>query len=129
MAIGDSITAGAYLRGTRSDPDLSVSEWRGQSYAAGMDDGAVTIPNVRSSLHLSMPIMLNITCQFIRHYNSAATGGSIGSHNFLEICFGKISISRCGAVLTPPFKGSSVCLGHWDGMQRSINLMLLGPVH
>lgn len=48
MALGDSITAGAFIRGIQNDPEISVSEWRGQSYAAGMDDGAVTIPNVRS---------------------------------------------------------------------------------
>jgi phospholipase B1 len=59
MAIGDSITAGALLRGRQSSVLLSLSEWRGQSYAAGMDDGAVTIPNVRSS-NLSMPTGLNI---------------------------------------------------------------------
>lgn len=46
MAIGDSITAGAFSRGLQSDIFLDLSEWRGQSYAAGMDDGAVTIPNV-----------------------------------------------------------------------------------
>lgn len=46
MAIGDSITAGAFSRGLQSNPFLSLSEWRGQSYAAGMDEGAVTIPNV-----------------------------------------------------------------------------------
>jgi phospholipase B1, membrane-associated len=93
MALGDSITAGAYIRGAHSNPDLTVSEWRGQSYAAGMDDGAVTIPNVRSSLHLSMLTVLNTSSQLIKHYNSAATGGSRGSNNFLEICIGKAPIS------------------------------------
>ena len=46
MAIGDSITAGAFSRGIQENPLLSLSEWRGQSYAAGMDEGAITIPNV-----------------------------------------------------------------------------------
>jgi phospholipase B1 len=46
MALGDSITAGALSRGLQSDPLLDLSEWRGQSYAAGMDNGAITIPNV-----------------------------------------------------------------------------------
>jgi phospholipase B1 len=46
MAIGDSITAGALLRGLQRNPFLDLAEWRGQSYAAGMDDGAITIPNV-----------------------------------------------------------------------------------
>jgi phospholipase B1 len=46
MALGDSITAGALSRGLQNDPFLDLSEWRGQSYAAGMDDGAITIPNV-----------------------------------------------------------------------------------
>jgi phospholipase B1, membrane-associated len=45
MAIGDSITAGALSRGLQKNPFFDLSEWRGQSYAAGMDDGAITIPN------------------------------------------------------------------------------------
>jgi phospholipase B1, membrane-associated len=88
MAIGDSITAGALARGRQSNPLHTLTEWRGQSYAAGMDDGAVTIPNVRSSSHLSMPTALNISSQFIKHYNSVATGGSKGSNGFPEVCFG-----------------------------------------
>ncbi|KAG8815929.1 hypothetical protein FRC18_001248, partial [Serendipita sp. 400] len=60
LAVGDSITAGAFSRGFQKNPFLSLSEWRGQSYAAGMDDGAITIPN------------------FIKHYNPSATGGSRG---------------------------------------------------
>lgn len=74
LALGDSITAGAFSRGLQSNPFLSLSEWRGQSYAAGMDEGAVTIPN------------------FIKHYNPAATGGSKGSNPFPEICFGFICL-------------------------------------
>jgi phospholipase B1 len=46
MALGDSISAGALLRGLQSDGLIDLSEWRGQSYAAGIDDGAITIPNV-----------------------------------------------------------------------------------
>ena len=48
MAIGDSITAGTFLRGIQQNPFEDITEWRGQSYAAGMDDGAITIPNVGS---------------------------------------------------------------------------------
>ena len=130
MALGDSITAGAYLRGNQSDPDLCVSEWRGQSYAAGMDGGAVTIPNVRSYSRFSIPNVLNILFQFIKHYNSAATGGSKGFNNFLEICMGKApDIEQHDAILMLPFKGSSVPLDQWDGMKKSTNLMLPGPVH
>lgn len=67
MAVGDSITAAAFAKGpgciatprviliangswTRVGfrPILhnSFAEWRGVSYAAGMDDGALTVPNV-----------------------------------------------------------------------------------
>lgn len=74
LAIGDSITAGAFSRGLQANPFLSLSEWRGQSYAAGMDDGALTIPNL------------------IRHYNPKATGGSKGSNIFPEVCFGLICL-------------------------------------
>ncbi|KAG8831135.1 hypothetical protein FRC17_003618 [Serendipita sp. 399] len=74
LALGDSITAGAFSRGFQTNPFLSLSEWRGQSYAAGMDNGAITIPN------------------FIKHYNPSATGGSRGSNIFPEICFGFICL-------------------------------------
>ena len=66
MALGDSITAGCLAKGTpplnthgkgRTDvitgiqpnPLQTFLEWRGVSYAAGGDAGALTIPNVRRS--------------------------------------------------------------------------------
>ncbi len=45
MAIGDSITAGALAQGQQTNPLLDVAEWRGLSFAAGGDPGALTIPN------------------------------------------------------------------------------------
>lgn len=78
MAIGDSITAGAFSRGMlfstvrAATPSQTqhlsglqpwylsdLSEWRGESYAIGMDPGAITLPNVRV-LYLTRPmVMLN----------------------------------------------------------------------
>jgi len=50
MAVGDSITAGAFAEGIVSDDVLSsFGEWRGKSYAGGGDPGALTVPNVRLS--------------------------------------------------------------------------------
>jgi hypothetical protein len=50
MAIGDSITAGAFLRGIQTNVLKSFSEWRGQSYAGGGDPGAITVPNVSTQI-------------------------------------------------------------------------------
>lgn len=72
MAIGDSISAGAFSRGIQSNLLLSFSEWRGQSYAGGGDSGAITVPNL------------------IKHYNPAVTGGSTGSNAVVELCFGPL---------------------------------------
>lgn len=66
MAIGDSITAGAFAKGKlmtvklehkftlRTCPGIDPNdklmnwvEWRGVSYAGGGDDGAITMPNVQ----------------------------------------------------------------------------------
>lgn len=45
----------------------SVNEFRGQSYGAGGDPGAVTLPN------------------FVNHYNSSLKGASVGEH-LVEFC-------------------------------------------
>lgn len=76
MAIGDSITAGTFLRGLQNTIFEDITEWRGQSYAAGMDEGAITIPNL------------------IKHYNPFVTGGSKGSNLIgpLELCLGPLCI-------------------------------------
>lgn len=51
MAIGDSITGGAFAKGINPDnKDLNYVEWRGVSYAGGGDPGAITMPNVRELL-------------------------------------------------------------------------------
>ncbi|KAG8688905.1 hypothetical protein FRC08_011205 [Ceratobasidium sp. 394] len=51
MAIGDSITAGAFAQGiNRKNPLLNFVEFRGLSYAGGGDPGAITVPNVRLGL-------------------------------------------------------------------------------
>ncbi|CAE6512989.1 unnamed protein product [Rhizoctonia solani] len=71
MAIGDSITAGAFAKGI--DPDnknLNWVEWRGVSYAGGGDPGAITMPNL------------------LKHYNSTLVGGAVGYNPGYEICFG-----------------------------------------
>ncbi|KAG8717615.1 hypothetical protein FRC08_007098 [Ceratobasidium sp. 394] len=71
MAIGDSITAGAFAKGI--DPDdkyLNWVEWRGLSYAGGGEEGAVTIPNL------------------LKHYNNTLVGGAQGYNPGYEICFG-----------------------------------------
>ncbi|CCA72228.1 hypothetical protein PIIN_06162 [Serendipita indica DSM 11827] len=72
MALGDSITASAFSRGIQNNTLLSFSEWRGESYAAGMDAGAITIPNL------------------IKNYKPSLTGGSLGSNPTIELCFGPL---------------------------------------
>ncbi|KAG8823498.1 hypothetical protein FRC17_009307 [Serendipita sp. 399] len=72
MALGDSITAGAFSRGIQSNFLKSFSEWRGDSYAGGMDPGAITIPNL------------------IKNYKPSLTGGSLGSNAGVELCFGPL---------------------------------------
>ncbi|KIM23897.1 hypothetical protein M408DRAFT_27493 [Serendipita vermifera MAFF 305830] len=72
MALGDSISAGAFSRGIQDDFLLSLSEWRGESYANGANPGAITVPNL------------------IKHYNPFVTGGSLGSNDFIELCFGPL---------------------------------------
>lgn len=47
MALGDSISAGWFLGGIRETADLTAYEYRGSSWAAGGDEGQVTVPNVR----------------------------------------------------------------------------------
>jgi phospholipase B1 len=66
-----------------------ISEYRGNSYAMGVDTDAVTLPN------------------FIKHYNSSVQGGSILSH-IVSYCQGnscgfpetlcKFKINICGNV-------------------------------
>lgn len=46
-----SITAGWFLGGIRETEEQTMHEYRGSSYAAGGDEGAITIPNVS---HLSI---------------------------------------------------------------------------
>ncbi|QRV83156.1 carbohydrate esterase family 16 protein [Ceratobasidium sp. AG-Ba] len=71
MAIGDSITAGAFAKGIDpSDKFLNWVDWRGVSYAGGADDGAVTVPNI------------------LKHYNSNLIGGARGYNPGYELCFG-----------------------------------------
>ncbi|KAG8854234.1 hypothetical protein FRC20_001083 [Serendipita sp. 405] len=74
MALGDSITAGAFSRGIQSNFLASFSEWRGESYAGGGDPGAITIPNL------------------IKNYNPSLTGGSLGSNPTIELCFGPLCL-------------------------------------
>lgn len=71
MAIGDSITAGAFAKGINPDnKDLNWVEWRGVSYSGGGDDGAITMPNI------------------LKHYNKTLVGGAQGYNPGYEICFG-----------------------------------------
>ncbi|QRV92999.1 GDSL-like lipase/acylhydrolase family protein [Ceratobasidium sp. AG-Ba] len=73
MAIGDSITAGAFSQGiNRQNLLLNFVEFRGLSYAGGGDSGAITMPNL------------------LKHYNKTLTGGSIGVNPGIELCFGPI---------------------------------------
>ncbi|KAG9005321.1 hypothetical protein FRB94_001612 [Tulasnella sp. JGI-2019a] len=70
MAVGDSMTAACFAEGYRLMIPDSFAEWRGRSYAAGMDDGAITVPNL------------------MRHYKSTLRGGSIGKNAVPEVCMG-----------------------------------------
>jgi phospholipase B1 len=79
LAVGDSITAGAFAKGLQWNPLENLSEWRGVSYAAGGDPGAITVPNL------------------IKNYNKKAVGSSTGRNIFPEICFGPLCpIGRFG---------------------------------
>ncbi|ORZ00312.1 hypothetical protein BCR43DRAFT_433121 [Syncephalastrum racemosum] len=71
-ALGDSIMAGFAMEGMNPDGTgllniSSIDEFRGQSYGAGGDAGAVTLPN------------------FVNHYNSSLKGASLGRH-LVEFC-------------------------------------------
>ncbi|KAI9597444.1 GDSL-like Lipase/Acylhydrolase-domain-containing protein [Syncephalis fuscata] len=76
MALGDSITAGF---SAKPKPFLDIKrifEFRGVSYAAGGDPGAITLPNG------------------FRNYQPKLAGASVGEH-LVEFCFGP---------LCPPFQ-------------------------
>ncbi|KAI8969709.1 hypothetical protein BDB01DRAFT_816414 [Pilobolus umbonatus] len=78
-ALGDSIMAAFAAKGITGDTIItpeSIYEFRGLSYGAGGDSGAVTIPN------------------FIKKYNSNVRGASVGEH-LAELCYGP---------LCPPFQ-------------------------
>ncbi|KAH7338368.1 hypothetical protein B0J17DRAFT_662245 [Rhizoctonia solani] len=73
MAVGDSITAGAFAQGiNRDNLLLNFVEFRGLSYAGGGDSGAITVPNL------------------LGHYNKALVGGSKGVNPGIELCFGPL---------------------------------------
>ncbi|EUC57314.1 GDSL-like lipase/acylhydrolase [Rhizoctonia solani AG-3 Rhs1AP] len=73
MAVGDSITAGAFAQGiNKENLLLNFVEFRGLSYAGGGDASAVTVPNL------------------LKHYNSALVGGSKGVNPGIELCFGPL---------------------------------------
>ena len=66
-------------KGYRNGNIIDIStlfEYRGISYGAGMDDGAITVPN------------------FIKKYSPKLKGGSISQH-LVEVCYGP---------LCPPFQ-------------------------
>ncbi|EJD43634.1 hypothetical protein AURDEDRAFT_145439 [Auricularia subglabra TFB-10046 SS5] len=71
MAVGDSITAGAFAKGIQPGSLSTFDEWRGVSYAAGGDPGAITLPNI------------------IKRYNPNVRGASVGHHG-VELCFGPL---------------------------------------
>ncbi|CDZ96206.1 Phospholipase [Phaffia rhodozyma] len=71
MALGDSITAGWFLRGIQSTPETTSHEFRGASWAAGGDHKEITLPNL------------------LRYYSSSITGFSRGDHP-AEICYGHL---------------------------------------
>lgn len=48
LSLSQSITAGWMAKGIRDTEEKTMHEYRGLSYAAGGDDGQVTIPNVSS---------------------------------------------------------------------------------
>ncbi|CEL59890.1 Phospholipase B1, membrane-associated OS=Mus musculus GN=Plb1 PE=2 SV=2 [Rhizoctonia solani AG-1 IB] len=73
MAVGDSITAGAFAQGiNRENLLLNFVEFRGLSYAGGGDAGAITVPNI------------------IKHYNKTLIGASKGVNLGIELCFGPL---------------------------------------
>ncbi|CAE6356179.1 unnamed protein product [Rhizoctonia solani] len=73
MAVGDSITAGAFSEGiNRQNLLLNFVEFRGLSYAGGGDAGAITVPNL------------------LKHYNKTLVGGSKGVNLGIELCFGPL---------------------------------------
>ncbi|KAI8142664.1 hypothetical protein BJV82DRAFT_613796 [Fennellomyces sp. T-0311] len=79
-ALGDSIMAGFALEGVNDGPGgtsilniSSITEFRGQSWGIGGDDGAITLAN------------------FVGHYNASLEGPSVGKH-LVTLCPG----SGCG---------------------------------
>lgn len=72
MALGDSITAGCFSRGIQNNVLTRFGEWRGESYANGMDPGAITLPNI------------------MKRYNPSLSGGSLGSNPIPELCYGAL---------------------------------------
>ncbi|KAG9077985.1 hypothetical protein FS749_010062 [Ceratobasidium sp. UAMH 11750] len=75
MAVGDSITAGAFAQGiNRGDLTLNFVEFRGLSYAGGGDPGAITVPNL------------------LKHYNNTLIGASLGHNPGVELCFGPLCL-------------------------------------
>lgn len=89
MAIGDSITAGAFAKGINPDnKDLNWVEWRGVSYSGGGDDGAITMPNVRILFQSYVLYSLISPKQILKHYNKTLVGGAQGYNPGYEICFG-----------------------------------------
>jgi len=70
MAIGDSGTAALFAKGIQDNALLDFVEWRGVSYAAGGDPGAITIPNL------------------LQFYNSTLQGASLGNNPGIEFCNG-----------------------------------------
>ncbi|KAF8714677.1 hypothetical protein RHS03_00310, partial [Rhizoctonia solani] len=70
MAVGDSITAGAFAQGiNRENILLNFVEFRGLSYAGGGDSGAITL---------------------LKHYNKTLVGASKGVNLGIELCFGPL---------------------------------------
>ncbi|KAI9255158.1 hypothetical protein BDA99DRAFT_562429 [Phascolomyces articulosus] len=79
-ALGDSIMAGFALEGINDGEGgtgilniSAVTEFRGQSWGIGGDDGAITLAN------------------FVNHYNSSLEGPSEGSH-IATICHGTLCL-------------------------------------
>ncbi|KAG8881362.1 hypothetical protein FRB97_009627 [Tulasnella sp. 331] len=70
LLVGSRLLNVTHIKGYQFILPDSFAEWRGLSYAAGMDEGAITVPNL------------------IRHYNSAIRGGSVGKNMLPEICMG-----------------------------------------
>lgn len=62
LALGDSITAGLFSRGIQTNHLLDFSEWRGESYAAGADPGAITIPNASPFLYTAVRLLIDEIC-------------------------------------------------------------------